>query len=313
MKRLLLSLFAVYAAVSLYAADVKVKVTYYSPEIVRIEKSAGSFQRTNSVSVIMEPQGTPAKPKVKVSVARDGTVTFTDAKGRKLLTEGASSVEAITDGVDKGFWVVSQEFRLDADEPIYGLGMLQNGKMNLRGENRRMIQSNTEDYTNFFQSIKGYGIFWDNYSPTTIADDGTTLKLTSEVGDEIDYYFIYGGNADGVIAGVRQLTGEVPMLPLWTYGFHQSRERYKTGKELTDVVKGYRDARVPLDGIIQDWQYWGNNYLWNAMEFLNEDFPNPKEWVEEVHNMGAHMSISIWQSFGPQTKPYRELKEPRLP
>ena len=312
MKKLLLSIIAALSAISMYAADIQVKVTYYSPEIVRIEKSAGAFGRTNSVSVIMEPQGTPAKPKVKVSVAKDGTVTFTDTKGRKLLTEGAASVEAITEGVDKGFWVVSQEFRLDKDEPIYGLGMLQNGKMNLRGENRRMIQSNTEDYTNFFQSIKGYGIFWDNYSPTTIADDGTTLKLSSEVGDEIDYYFIYGGDADGVIAGIRQLTGTVPMLPLWTYGFHQSRERYKSAKELLDVVKGYRAANVPLDGIIQDWQYWGNNYLWNAMEFMNEEFPNPKAWVEEVHNMGAHMSISIWQSFGPQTKPYRQLKEKGL-
>ena len=312
MKKLLLSIFAALSAISMYAADIQVKVTYYSPEIVRIEKSAGAFGRTNSVSVIMEPQGTPAKPKVKVSVAKDGTVTFTDAKGRKLLTEGAASVEAITEGVDKGFWVVSQEFRLDKDEPIYGLGMLQNGKMNLRGENRRMIQSNTEDYTNFFQSIKGYGIFWDNYSPTTIADDGTILKLSSEVGDEIDYYFIYGGDADGVIAGIRQLTGTVPMLPLWTYGFHQSRERYKSAKELLDVVKGYRAANVPLDGIIQDWQYWGNNYLWNAMEFMNEEFPNPKGWVEEVHNLGAHMSISIWQSFGPQTKPYRQLKEKGL-
>ncbi|MBR5736625.1 MAG: DUF5110 domain-containing protein [Bacteroidales bacterium] len=312
MYKFLLTVIAALSAVSLYAGDIQVKVTYYSPEIVRIEKSAGAFQRTNSVSVIMEPQGTPAKPKVKVSVAKDGTVTFTDAKGHKLLSEGNATVEAITEGVDKGFWTVAQEFRLDADEPIYGLGMLQNGKMNLRGENRRMIQSNTEDYTNFFQSIKGYGIFWDNYSPTTIADDGTILKLSSEVGDEIDYYFIYGGDADGVIAGIRQLTGTVPMLPLWTYGFHQSRERYKSAKELLDVVKGYRNAGVPLDGIIQDWQYWGNNYLWNAMEFLNEDFPNPKGWVEEVHGLGAHMSISIWQSFGPQTKPYRQLQEKGL-
>ena len=100
MKRFLLSIIAILAATSLSAADIKVKVTYYSPEIVRIEKSAGDFHRTNSVSVIMEPQGTPAKPKVKVSVAKAGTVTFSDAKGTKLLTEGSSSVEAITEGVD---------------------------------------------------------------------------------------------------------------------------------------------------------------------------------------------------------------------
>mgnify|MGYP002626214071 CR=1 FL=1 len=190
MKKLLMSLIPALAVLSLSAPEVEVRITYYSPGIVRVEKSAGGFGRTNSVCVIMEPQGTPAKPEVKVKVADDGTVTFSDARGRKLLTEGAAAIDAITDGADKGFWVVSQEFKLDKDEPVYGLGMLQNGKMSQRGGNRRMVQSNTEDYTNFFQSVKGYGIFWDNYSPTTIADDGTTLKLTSEVADEIDYYFI---------------------------------------------------------------------------------------------------------------------------
>ena len=86
--------------------------------------------------------------------------------------------------------------------------------MNQRGENRRMIQSNQEDYAHFFQSIKGYGVFWDNYSPTALNDDGRTLKLESEVGELVDYYFIYGGDADGVISGMRWLTGKVPMLPL---------------------------------------------------------------------------------------------------
>ncbi len=74
------------------------------------------------------------------------------------------------------------------------------------------------------------------------------------------------------------------MLPLWTYGFWQSKERYKSQDELVGVVKKYRELGVPLDGIIQDWQYWGNNYLWNAMEFLNPEFYNPKKMVNEVHN-----------------------------
>ena len=291
----------------------EVKVTYYSPEIVRIQKSAdGQFRTKPSVSVTMEPQAKVAKPAVKATVGADGRVVFTDSKGKVLLTEGASSFKAISEGLDKGAWEVSQSWKLDPDEPIYGIGMLQNGKMNQRGENREMIQSNLEDFQNFFQSIKGYGVFWDNYSPTTIADDGTTLSLSSQVAEDIDYYFIYGGNADGVIAAVRALTGKVPMMPLWTYGYHQSRERYKSQTELLDVVKGYRAAGVPLDGIIQDWQYWGTNYTWNAMEFLNEQFPRPQDMVDQVHAMNAHMSISIWQSFGPMTKPYRQLKEKGL-
>lgn len=294
------------------AAAQEVKVTYYSPEIVRIEKTVGEYRTQPSVVVTMAPEASQKAPEVKVSVSKDGRVTFRSKSGLRLLTEGECSIQAIEEGLDKGLYRVRQGWILDKDEPIYGVGMLQNGKMSQRGENRHMVQNNTEDYANFFQSVKGYGIYWDNYSPTDISDDGSVLALESQVGEEIDYYFIYGGDADGVIAGMRKLSGRAPMLPLWTYGYHQSRERYKSRKELLDVVHGYRNAGVPLDGIIQDWQYWGNNYLWNAMEFLNADFPDAKSIVDEVHEAGAHMSISIWQSFGPQTKPYRQLREKGL-
>ena len=302
--------FFVFAAVLLCAgaAAQEVKVTYYTPEIVRIEKSVdGSWRTEPSVTVTMLPTEV-RKPAVKVEVSEEGVVSFLDASGKLLLSEGSKgSLSLIPEGLDKGLYSVSQAWTLDPGEQIYGIGMLQNGKMNQRGENREMVQNNLEDYANFFQSIKGYGVFWDNYSPTTITDDGATLSLSSQVGEDIDYYFIWGGDADGVIAGMRALSGKVPMLPLWTYGFHQSRERYKSRKELLDVVHGYRNAGVPLDGIIQDWQYWGNNYLWNAMEFLNTEFPDAQGMVDEAHALGAHMLISIWQSFGPQTKPYREL------
>ena len=311
MHRLLMLAAVAIAALSAVAADFEVRVTYYTPQIVRIEKTKGDFRTQPSVSVIMQPESVD-RPDVKVSVGRDGAVSFSDSKGRLLVKEGRSNFEQITSGPDKGAWKAGQSWILEADEPIYGLGFLQNGKMSQRGENRTMIQSNTEDYANFFQSVKGYGIFLDNYSPTEWSDNGTEINMTSQIAEEIDYYFIYGGDADGVIAGLRELTGKVPMIPLWTYGFHQSRERYKSQKELLDVVAGYRNAGVPLDGIIQDWQYWGNNYLWNAMEFLNADFPDPKGMIDKVHNSNAHISISIWQSFGPQTKPYRQLKEKNL-
>jgi alpha-D-xyloside xylohydrolase len=170
-----------------------------------------------------------------------------------------------------------------------------------------MVQGNTDDYIPFFQSVKGYGIFWDNYSPTQFVDNAEGTSFRSDVGDCADYYFMYGGNADGVIACMRDLTGQAPMFPLWTYGFWQSRERYKSQDELVNVVKKYRELKVPLDGIIQDWQYWGNNYLWNAMDFLNVEFPNPQKMVNDVHNLNARMMISIWNSFGPQTKQYKEL------
>jgi len=45
------------------------------------------------------------------------------------------------------------------------------------------------------------------------------------------------------------------------------------------------------------------------MEFLNVEFPNPQKWLNDIHNQKAHLTISIWNSFGPQTKQYRELEK----
>ncbi|MCR4824970.1 MAG: DUF5110 domain-containing protein, partial [Bacteroidales bacterium] len=248
-------------------------------------------------------------PMLKVAVANNGSVRFFSKKGILLLKEGAWGLEERLSGVDKGAKIVRQTFLPEPDEPFYGLGILQGGGLSLRGKTRYMVQDNTEDYIPIVQSIKGYGLFWDNPSPTTFRDDASGMLFESEVGEAVDYYFIWGGDADGVIAGIRSLTGRVPMLPRWSFGFHQSRERYKTSRELLEVLGEYRRRGIPLDGMVQDWQYWGNNYLWNAMDFLNEDFRDAQAMIDEVHAQKAHLMISIWSSFGPMTLQYRELAE----
>ncbi|MBP1678012.1 MAG: glycoside hydrolase family 31 [Bacteroidetes bacterium] len=301
------------------------KIEFFTPSIVHVTKTPDD-KAVDKKSVVVT--ATPESVKVKKATVADvttylssvlkvtveektGKVTFAKADGTSLLAEGEYAFTPITEGIDKGAYKVKQCFALDTDEPIYGIGMLQNGKMSLRGEHRKMQQSNLQDFAHFFQSIKGYGIYWDNYSPTNL-NDNKTLELESQVGKLVDYYFMYGGNADGVIREMRHLSGKVPMLPMWTYGFHQSRERYKTQDELLEVVRKYREMKIPFDGIIQDWQYWGTNYTWNAMEFINKDFNNAQKMIDEVHEKNAHLSISIWSSFGPQTKAFKQLKDKGL-
>ncbi|MCQ2227676.1 MAG: glycoside hydrolase family 31 protein [Bacteroidales bacterium] len=322
MRKLLSLVFLLHVALIASAQE----ITFYTPSTVRVVKNAPDMSRDVDLSLVVKAQ----QMKQGVVLKRDGNiatytsaklvvkvdeethkVSFFDKKGNLLMQEGGYGFTPIIDGPDKGRYKVRQDYALDADEPIYGIGMMQNGKMNLRGEDRLMIQTNLEDFANIFQSIKGYGVYWDNYSPTQLTDK-EVFSLESQVGTKVDYYFMYGENADGVIREMRHLTGKVPMLPLWTYGFHQSRERYKSSKELLEVVDTYRKTGVPFDGIIQDWQYWGNNYLWNAMEFLNEDFADYKQMIDRVHKTNAHISISIWASFGPNTKAYRSLSEKNL-
>ena len=302
--------------------DTKVQVEFYTPTIVRIVKMpAGTDISNQSLVVTAKPadvkvstNATTASSK-ELTVKMDpktGALTFLTAKGKVLLREKDCAFGTLDEKSPNLTQQVRQRFILDKNEAIYGLGTIQNGKMNRRGEHKRMEQSNLEDFQNVLQSIKGWGIYWDNYAPTQFDDDENGMSFTSEVGKVVDYYFMYGGSADGVIALMRQLTGDVPMFPLWTYGYWQSKERYKTAAETEGIVDQYRVLNVPLDGIIQDWQYWGSNYLWNAMDFLAEDFSNGKQMIDNVHKKHAHFMISIWASFGPMTQQFRELDEKGL-
>ncbi len=310
------------SGISAAVDSLNVEIQFYSPAIVRIVKyPVGHNYSKQSLSVIKTPQKTAFSVKQKGDELRlksedlsltlnlkSGALAYYNKKGTPLLKEKVHGVKftPFNDAGNKTFSVL-QSFVLDKDETIYGLGQQQQGKMSQRNVTLHMVQGNTDDYVPLFQSVKGYGVFWDNYSPTLFTDNPDSTSFKSDVGDAIDYYFMYGGNADGVIANMRDLTGQVPMLPLWTYGYFQSKERYKSQDELVGVVKKYRELGVPLDGIIQDWQYWGSNYLWNAMDFLNVEYPAPQRMVNEIHDLNAHLAISIWNSFGPKTKQYREL------
>ena len=306
MKKCFLTFVALLASMAGVAQDVKIE--FFTPSIVHVVKD----EPTKTLVVTAQPEN--------VAVTRNGntwksseltvkldpetqTLTFMTNKGKVLLRE--KGIRMVRKNADE--FEVSQSFFLDKDEAIYGLGTIQNGKMNRRGEKKRMEQSNLEDFQNVLQSIKGWGIYWENYSPTVFEDNAEGMSFTSEAGQGIDYYFMYGGSTDGVIAQMRHLSGDVPMFPLWTYGFWQSKERYKSAAETEGIVDQYRELQVPLDGIIQDWQYWGSNYLWNAMDFLAEDFATGKQMIDNVHRKHAHFMISIWASFGPMTQQFREL------
>ena len=303
MKKGLSLLVAGLLSMSGFAQDVKIQ--FMTPNIIHVVKG----KPTKTLVVTAKPQEVKVVKKglatssSELTVKQDaqGNLTFLTVKGKVLLREkGCEVAEA------------RQTFTLDKDEAIYGLGTIQNGKMNRRGEKKRMEQSNLEDFQNVLQSIKGWGIYWENYSPTLFEDNANGMTFDSEAGEGIDYYFMYGGSADGVIAQMRHLSGDVPMFPLWTYGFWQSKERYKSAQETEGIVDQYRALQVPLDGIIQDWQYWGSNYLWNAMDFLSEDFANGQQMIKNVHAKHAHFMISIWASFGPQTQQFHELDEKGL-
>lgn len=301
-----------------------IEIQFVSPEIVRVvkapegrsftKKSLSVVKSPESMSVTTEKQGETVSLKsnaVRVDFnVETGRVSFFDKQGKALFTEKDYGAQ-FTPFNDAGnpTFSVRQAFLLDKDEAIYGLGQQQVDDLNQRNHKHFMRQRALYASVPIIQSTKGYGMFWDNYSPTTYTDNPQEMSFDSEVGECMDYYFMYGGNADGVIAQIRDLTGQAPMYPLWTFGFWQSRERYKSQQETMEVVDKYRELGIPLDGIIQDWQYWGPNSNWNSMNFDNPEFPDPQKMIDHVKKKNAKIMISIWASFGPDTNPYKDLEK----
>ncbi len=302
-----------------------IEVQFFTPKIVRIIKfPTGKKFVKESLSVVKKPNQIALKIKQHKNVVilqssslqvnvdlGTGNVSFSTLAGTNLFKETATQFTPIKDlGIDS--YRIMQSFALDTDEVIYGLGQQQTSRLNQRNQTVFMRQRALYASIPFIQSVKGYGMFWDNYSPTTFKDSLNVTSFDSEIGDGVDYYFMYGKTTNTVVALMRELTGQAPMYPLWTFGFWQSRERYKSQKETIGVVEEYRRLGVPLDGIIQDWQYWGPDSNWNAMKFENPLFPDGKAMIDEVKKLNAHTMISVWASFGPKTAQFKELKAKKM-
>lgn len=136
-------------------------------------------------------------------------------------------------------------------------------------------------------------------------DNSTTMR--SPVASCVDYT-LFVGNADEAIAAYRHLTGEVPMLPQWAFGYVHCRERYKSQKELLENAATFRQRRLPIDLIVQDWQYWGK-YGWNAMRFDDEHYPDPAAMVDSLHRMNMHLMLSVWSKVDPNSEVGRQMTE----
>lgn len=329
------------------------EIIFYSPSIVRVikypsaqmpdKKSYPIIKTPEKINIVYKRNGDKIQMKTENMLvtlhSSTGKVTYQTLQGNTLLSEKELGTNFTPrKDVTRDAFTVSQAFALQPEEAIYGLGQRQSGAMNHRNQQVHLSNGNTNICIPYFTSEKGYGVYWDNPGISQFSDTPYETSFSSQVGECADYYFMYeDGTQDGVIACIRNLTGNAPMFPLWTMGYWQCRERYKSPDELCEVLDKYRELKVPLDGIVQDWQYWGCDSNWNAMKFMNpryinklddkealrylpngEDktakfdkprFKTPEEMIKYVHKNNAHLMISVWASFGPWTDQFKELEK----
>lgn len=268
---------------------------YNSWVIAKPSKVAWKVEETND-AWLLKTAG--AQVRIRKS---DATLTFLDPDGATLLAEGARRIPG------QGSGPVAQSF--DTTTPIYGLGQHQNGMLNYAGATVHLQQANRDVAVPMMVSPRGFGLLWNNASVTDVdVGQPTTapLQIRSEQGQGIDYDFIYGPELDQVIAGYRALTGDVPLMPRWSWGLWQSRERYASQAEILGVAAHYRALGAPLDAVVQDWQYWRPGQ-WGSHQFDPVRYPDPKAMVATLHAAHVHAPISVWARFDLGTENLREL------
>ncbi len=349
---------------------------------------------------------------------RKGKLTFIDADNNVILEGLPMTAILRTEAEPMNYLSVSQSFRTEPDEFLFGTGQFQDGYLNIRGLTRRLTQVNTQISIPMIISNKGYGILWNNYGLTEFnpsdyvvelqqgGSDGTSVTVNAtgtagnvrerrffndfsgeiEVKESGDYsilldvgqsmarkhlltidgdtvinanntwlpptssaithldkgthkifvsgsrgdkpsvgvrkvtdvttflspvavaldYTVFAGTADEIISSYRNLTGKVPQMPDWAFGYIHCRERYDSQKELLENAHRLKDEGYKTSVIVQDWQWWGK-YGWNAMKFDEDKYPDPKAMTDELHRMDMKLMLSVWSKIDKNSDVGREM------
>src|SRR3954469_813573 len=275
---------------------------------IQINKQTAAFTYLDSLGAILtkEPDKggkTLAPVDVVTSVFDQAAVVQTEQGADGLRAHGTADTQV----VDRQAYHTKLEFEWAEDEALYGLGSHEEGMLNLRGQHQYLYQQNMKAVVPVLVSTKGYGIVLDSYSLMTFHDDAFGSYLWTDVDDELDYYFVYGPSFDQIVAGIRSLTGQAPMLPKWAFGYLQSKERYKAQDELIEIVRQYRERGLPLDCIVLDWQSWTGE-LWGQKSLDPERFPDPDAMMDELHELHARLMVSIWQIMRSGGENWQEMR-----
>lgn len=181
-----------------------------------------------------------------ISIQEDGLVKIFNREGNKLLIESDRKFEpSLSDNAEHK---IKQRFFLSVHEDIYGFGQDDKAtRYNIRNHSFQNQQTTSRIASPILFSEKGYALIWDNYSVTNFNDAKSGLEISSELADEIQYFFVYGPSWVDVISEIRDLTGRVPLLPRWAYGHWLYPGNYSSLDELNSRVKSLSEVGIPVE------------------------------------------------------------------
>ena len=203
-------------------------------------------------------------------------------------------------------YALSVRFEADDNEKLFGMGQYQQSQFDLKGCTLELAQKNTQASVPYLVSSKGYGLLWNNPAIGRATLGANVTEFTAESTRQIDYWINAADTPAALVEQYTELTGRVPMMPKWAMGFWQCKLRYQTQDEVLTIARRYKKLNIPLSVIVIDFFHWTQQGDWR---FDPEYFPDPKAMIDELHEMGVRVMISIWPTVDRTSVNYEEMSE----
>lgn len=261
-----------------------------------VDRATGAFTWTDQDGhlLVREPRDGDATRELSVV---DVLRTVVDEDAEISSTRGADGERSVVTGthtvVDRQAYSTKVRFEFSDGEVLHGLGQHEEGVLDHRGHHQYLYQQNMKIVAPMLVSSRGWGMLWDSQSLMEFHDDQHGSYMWTAVDDALDFLMIVGPEIDEIVAEVRRLTGEAPMVPRWAMGYVQSKDRYSSSEELLEVTREFRRRELPLDCIVQDWQTWPEGQ-WGQKMFDRTRYPDPSALTAELHELDARLMVSIW-------------------
>lgn len=295
------------------SSGARVLIEFFDVHVVRVRVApGGAFERNVSYAIENKDRKTPS-----VKIAQNAReIVLTNSAGAKIAIKKAPFLITIFDEAGEKIVedasapmfdkqsgeVLAVKKRRAFDETYYGFG---EKALPLSRDGQTIVNWNTDTYRYapgtdpLYQSIpfflaldkgKAYGLFFHNTFRTAF-DMGKTAPEKysfSSAGGELDYFVFTGGREQTpakVLEDYTNLTGRMPLPPLWSLGYQQSRFSYFPEARVREIAAEFRKRKIPADAIYIDIDFMDG---FRIFTWDKEKFPDPKQMIADLARDGFH-------------------------
>ena len=286
--------------------------------------------KTASVAINeAQKQGTITNGKLTARIDAYKNLSFYNQKG-KLLLKGfqRNRIDDMSSGVDVekvnhfnsalnidsrefkpilgGDFELKVRFESDPKEKLFGMGQYQQDFLNLKNAKLELAHRNSQASVPFLISSKGYGFLWNNPAIGDVDFAKNVTEWHSLSTKEMDYWITCGDKPSDIEEQYANVTGKVPMMPDFAMGYWQCKLRYRTQKELLDAAHEFKKRNLPISVIVIDYFHWPKS---GEYTFDKKYWPNPEKMIQELHEMGIKLMVSVWPTVDETSSHYKEMEE----